>query len=59
MYDGIPLVCKWLTIRNNGQKLVRLNTFVNEILAAVELKPPAPSSRVGSSRTSTWRATTP
>jgi len=36
MYDGIPLVCKWLTIRNGGQKPVRLNTFVNEILAAVE-----------------------
>ena len=37
MYDGIPLVCKWLTIRNGGRKPVRLNTFVNEILAAVEV----------------------
>jgi hypothetical protein len=36
MYDGIPLVCKWLTIRNGSQRPVRLNTFVNEILAAVE-----------------------
>jgi hypothetical protein len=36
MYDGIPLVCKWLTIRNGGQKPVRLNSFINEILAAVE-----------------------
>jgi len=36
MYDGIPLACKWLTIRNGGQKPVRLNTFVNEILAVVE-----------------------
>ena len=36
MYDGIPLVCKWLTIRNGGQKPIKLNTFVNEILALVE-----------------------
>jgi hypothetical protein len=36
MYDGVPLVCKWLLIRNGGQKPVRLNTFINEILAAVE-----------------------
>jgi hypothetical protein len=32
MYDGIPLVCKWLTIRNGGRRPVRLNTFVNEIV---------------------------
>ena len=42
MYDGIPLMCKWLTIRNGGQKPVRLNTFVNEILAAVESETTGP-----------------
>ncbi|MHC4324903.1 MAG: alpha-galactosidase, partial [Planctomycetota bacterium] len=36
MYQGIPLLAKWLTIRNDGNKPVRLNTFTNEILAAVE-----------------------
>jgi len=42
MYDGIPLVCKWLTLRNGGQKPIRLNTFVNEILAAVESETTGP-----------------
>ncbi|MBN2593456.1 MAG: hypothetical protein JXA81_08115 [Sedimentisphaerales bacterium] len=36
MYQGIPLLAKWLTIRNGGDKPVRLNTFTSEILAAVE-----------------------
>jgi len=42
MYDGIPLVCKWLSIRNDGPSEVRLNTFVNEILAAVESETTGP-----------------
>ncbi len=36
MYEGIPLLAKWLEIRNGGEKAIRLNTFINEILAAVE-----------------------
>ncbi|MEN6575593.1 MAG: alpha-galactosidase [Phycisphaerales bacterium] len=36
MYEGIPLLAKWLEIHNGGQKAVRLNTFINEILAVVE-----------------------
>ncbi len=36
MYQGIPLLAKWLEICNNGQKAIRLNTFISEILAAVE-----------------------
>jgi hypothetical protein len=36
MYEGIPLMAKWLTIHNGGSKKVRLNTFTSEILAAVE-----------------------
>ena len=36
MYQGIPLLAKWLTIHNSGEKPVRLNTFTSEILAVVE-----------------------
>jgi hypothetical protein len=36
MYDGIPLLCKWLTVSNGGPESVTLNTFTSEILAAVE-----------------------
>ena len=36
MFDGIPLLSKWLTIHNHSGSRVRLNRFVNEILAAVE-----------------------
>lgn len=36
MYEGIPLLAKWLEIRNDGPESIRLNTFINEILAAVE-----------------------
>lgn len=36
MYQGIPLLAKWLEIHNGGQKAIRLNTFISEILAAVE-----------------------
>ena len=36
MYQGIPLLAKWLTIHNGSKNPVRLNTFISEILAAVE-----------------------
>ncbi|HZL33772.1 MAG TPA: hypothetical protein VFC78_00595 [Tepidisphaeraceae bacterium] len=36
MYDGIPLIAKWLTVHNGSGQPVRLQAFVNEILAAVE-----------------------
>ncbi len=36
MYDGIPLLCKWLAIHNGGERPVTVNSFINEILAAVE-----------------------
>jgi hypothetical protein len=42
IYDGIPLISKWVSVTNPGQKTVRLNTVVTEILAAVE-----PESYVG------------
>jgi len=36
MYQGIPLLAKWFTIHNGGTSPVKINTFVSEILAAVE-----------------------
>ena len=36
LYDGIPLMSKWIVVRNGTDKPVRLNSFVSEILAAVE-----------------------
>ncbi len=36
LYDGIPLLCKWLELRNRTGRRIRLNTFISEILAAVE-----------------------
>ena len=36
MYEGIPLLCKWLTVRNGSEKPIRLNRFTSEILAMVE-----------------------
>ena len=36
MYDGLPAMAKWVVIRNNSPRTVRLNKFVSEILAVVE-----------------------
>ena len=36
LYDGIPLLAKWLTIANDSSKPFKINSFKNEILAAVE-----------------------
>ncbi|HOX40037.1 MAG TPA: hypothetical protein PL033_18795 [Candidatus Brocadiia bacterium] len=36
LYDGIPLISKWIEIRNEGQRPHQLATFASEILAAVE-----------------------
>lgn len=36
IYDGLPLIGKWITVHNNSEKSVVLNRFVSEILAAVE-----------------------
>jgi hypothetical protein len=38
MYDHVPLLCKWITVQNAGDKPVQLNTFLSEILAAVEFE---------------------
>jgi hypothetical protein len=36
LYDGIPLLCKWITVSNAGPQAFVLDTFCSEILAAVE-----------------------
>lgn len=36
LYDGIPVMSKWITVHNETKKTVRLNRFVSEIVAAVE-----------------------
>jgi hypothetical protein len=36
LYDGLPLLAKWVTLRNDGAKPIRLNSFVAERLGMVE-----------------------
>ena len=36
LYDGAPLLSKWLTIHNESAQAIRLNTFKSEILRVVE-----------------------
>jgi len=36
LYDGLPLMVKWLGIQNNGTHTYKLNRVVNEILGLVE-----------------------
>jgi hypothetical protein len=45
MYDGIPLLAKWLSIENGSSSRVRLNRFTNEVLAAVEYESAVNSGR--------------
>lgn len=36
LYDGIPLICKWLSLANGSPKQIRLDRVVNEVLGMVE-----------------------
>jgi hypothetical protein len=36
LYDGVPVLSKWITVSNNGDAPATLNRFTSEILAAVE-----------------------
>lgn len=36
LFDGMPVISKWIVVRNGGDKPVRLNTFTAEVLAATE-----------------------
>jgi hypothetical protein len=44
LFDALPLLSKWLVVRNGTDQPVRLNTFVSEVLAVTEAE-----SVVGSS----------
>lgn len=36
LYDGIPLICKWLNIKNNTNDNIKIDKVINEMLAAPE-----------------------
>jgi len=36
IYHAMPVMAKWLTVRNGGTESVRLDAFVSEVLAVVE-----------------------
>jgi hypothetical protein len=36
IYDGLPLISKWITVKNNSHQTIQLNSFTSELLAAVE-----------------------
>ncbi len=36
IYDGIPLIVKWLSVKNTGDKTITINRVINEVLAMVE-----------------------
>lgn len=36
LYDGLPLIIKWLSIQNTGGQTYKLNRVVNEVLGLVE-----------------------
>lgn len=40
IYDGIPLMCKWISLDNKSALPVNLKTFKSEILAVVEKESP-------------------
>ncbi|WP_343559032.1 alpha-galactosidase [Sphingobacterium sp.] len=36
IYDGIPLISKWVTVQNNSKQTLQINQVINEKLALVE-----------------------
>ncbi len=36
LYDGVPVLRKWISVNNNSSQSIIINSFVSEILAAVE-----------------------
>jgi hypothetical protein len=36
LYDGVPVFCKWLTLRNGGDTTITVDRFSSEILAVAE-----------------------
>ena len=46
IFDGLPVICKWLTITNHGPAPVTVDAFTSEVLAVVEAdsSPDAPTA---------------
>lgn len=38
MYDGLPVVCKWMAVRNGSDRKIVINRFKSEILAVHEVE---------------------
>lgn len=36
LYDGLPLITKWISIQNNTSHTIKINRMVNEVLGLVE-----------------------
>jgi hypothetical protein len=36
IYDGLPLLCKWVTVTNNADKEIIIDSYISEILALTE-----------------------
>lgn len=36
LYDGLPLICKWIDLNNDSGKAIQADQVVNEVLAVVE-----------------------
>jgi len=36
IYDGLPLICKWVTVKNESEKEILIDSFISEILALTE-----------------------
>jgi hypothetical protein len=45
LYDGIPLLSKWIRIQNDGGQPVRLDRFTGEVLAVIEGGSPVESPK--------------
>lgn len=45
LFDGIPLLSKWIRIQNDGDKAVRVDRFTSEVLAIVESGSPVESPK--------------
>lgn len=38
IYDGMPLICKWISVTNNSDRAITINRYKSEILAAKEVE---------------------
>ncbi len=45
IYDGIPLIAKWLTVENGSPNTLQVNDFKSEILAFPEMENPVETPR--------------